>query len=401
MAGELDVTINTLGQYRYRSVNSSGIPGAWNSLNHVVSAFREKRMATQTSTTSNGWRIPLPFEHWGYETLSPPNARCRVRSKLNPLQGQDWEMTGDTAASMSSRRNCQHNTELDFKAVSGALERLKNQRFNAGVFIAEGRKTIDMIRKRSTTIAQDIRTFKKTWGKKIYWKMRGWQTPSYAIKKAKQYRVKQAARAWLEMEYGWNPFLSEVFGAVNQCAILFTRTEAREFVQFRAQEAFYRQVIVPSEVNPNAKFRVSQRVERLSHVRIDVKLDLPALQLATQLGLTNPADILWETIPFSFVLDWFIPIGRWLHGFDAGLGYSFKGGSHSRISKVTDRSAFAISGENASATYQLFGEPLLNRSYRFNRSVFGSFPVGIPVFRNPFSIRRAISAISLIAVALR
>jgi hypothetical protein len=30
------------------------------------------------------------------------------------------------------------------------------------------------------------------------------------------------------------------------------------------------------------------------------------------LGLNNPVGIAWELIPFSFVVDWFVPVGKWL-----------------------------------------------------------------------------------------
>jgi hypothetical protein len=31
-----------------------------------------------------------------------------------------------------------------------------------------------------------------------------------------------------------------------------------------------------------------------------------------QLGLLDPATVLWEIIPYSFVVDWFLPIGSYL-----------------------------------------------------------------------------------------
>jgi hypothetical protein len=36
------------------------------------------------------------------------------------------------------------------------------------------------------------------------------------------------------------------------------------------------------------------------------------LSALRQMGLGNPASILWERLPYSFVIDWFIPIGNYL-----------------------------------------------------------------------------------------
>jgi len=42
--------------------------------------------------------------------------------------------------------------------------------------------------------------------------------------------------------------------------------------------------------------------------------------LAKQLGLTNPVQVLWDAVPMSFVVDWFLPVNKYLSSFDASLG---------------------------------------------------------------------------------
>jgi hypothetical protein len=43
------------------------------------------------------------------------------------------------------------------------------------------------------------------------------------------------------------------------------------------------------------------------------------------LGLANPAALVWEALPLSFVFDWFVPVGNWLQGAtaEAGLEHQF------------------------------------------------------------------------------
>lgn len=36
------------------------------------------------------------------------------------------------------------------------------------------------------------------------------------------------------------------------------------------------------------------------------------MSAARQLGLVDPATVVWELIPYSFVVDWFLPIGSYL-----------------------------------------------------------------------------------------
>lgn len=49
-----------------------------------------------------------------------------------------------------------------------------------------------------------------------------------------------------------------------------------------------------------------------------------------QLGLLNPASLVWELVPFSFVIDWALPIGPVLNAMTAPAGLDFVGGSVSR-----------------------------------------------------------------------
>jgi hypothetical protein len=40
----------------------------------------------------------------------------------------------------------------------------------------------------------------------------------------------------------------------------------------------------------------------------------------SQIGVTNPLSLAWELVPYSFVIDWFIPVGDYLGSFDALVG---------------------------------------------------------------------------------
>lgn len=53
-------------------------------------------------------------------------------------------------------------------------------------------------------------------------------------------------------------------------------------------------------------------------------------RVLNQLGLVNPASLVWELIPYSFVIDWVLPIGPVLSAMTAPAGLDFVGGSTSR-----------------------------------------------------------------------
>lgn len=128
-------------------------------------------------------------------------------------------------------------------------------------------------------------------------------------------------------------------------------------------------------------------------VRLYYEPDNP-MQTAAQLGLANPASLIWELLPLSFVIDYVVPVGDWLNALNADAGLTFKGGcsSHWRQNKTQ----YAGNG----------GDPntWLGRSdvhgYRENRSLhryaFASSPV--PYYPQPSPMVNANRGLNLIAL---
>jgi hypothetical protein len=61
--------------------------------------------------------------------------------------------------------------------------------------------------------------------------------------------------------------------------------------------------------------------------KIDFQIENPLTNTLSSLGLTNPLNVAWELVPFSFVVDWFIPIGDFFNGLIPPQGISNVSGS--------------------------------------------------------------------------
>lgn len=62
-------------------------------------------------------------------------------------------------------------------------------------------------------------------------------------------------------------------------------------------------------------------------VRYTAKVDNPNVWLANRLGLLNPLYWAWDATPWSFVVDWWLPVGDVLQSYTAYLGLSWIDGS--------------------------------------------------------------------------
>jgi len=138
-------------------------------------------------------------------------------------------------------------------------------------------------------------------------------------------------------------------------------------------------------------------LEHHSKVRLDYVMDNDLYQTLGQLGITNPLHALWDRVPWSFVVDWFIPVGNYLGNLDADLGWQFKAGSITRFSKfriptishAVKDNVYPVSGFISVGSFNAY-------AYSFKRSALDSSPSPrIPRFKNPLSGQHIANAIAL------
>lgn len=56
---------------------------------------------------------------------------------------------------------------------------------------------------------------------------------------------------------------------------------------------------------------------------IQYRVDQPVVATLSALGLTDPLTVAWELVPFSFVVDWFVPVNEYLAQVGPPKGISF------------------------------------------------------------------------------
>lgn len=119
-----------------------------------------------------------------------------------------------------------------------------------------------------------------------------------------------AEGTWLEFTFGWKPLIADVYNAVDVLQSEFPTCPVRGSYQGN-------QVTVEK---PN--FYTTRTKTRHLKVRLmaDLRVTNPNLLLANQLGLLNPAAVAWDVIPFSFVVDWFLPVSRFIKTFNDQAG---------------------------------------------------------------------------------
>lgn len=196
---------------------------------------------------------------------------------------------------------------LRISAGNSALADVNSTEFNAPLFIVEWQKTkglyadiCDLFYKQMSDAHRKIR------GKRAF------LPPT----------LRNLAQAWLIARFAITPLLYELQGAV---AVLSKPLPVRRTARgtSRVEREASKTVWNSDGFGPDpSKFAVrwDRKVECVVRNGLLYESELTSFNKLASLGITRPATVLWELIPFSFVLDRFINIGTWLDAIQpAGL----------------------------------------------------------------------------------
>lgn len=295
----------------------------------------------------------------------------------------------------ASKISSMHN-ELDNKI----LKKIKDMKVNLAVVFAERKRTAEMIGNTVIRLFNAVRYVRKGRLRQAAQMLDITVSRRKVRKFNKEYRRTDGARAiasgWLELQYGWLPLLSDIVGAAEAIAQRQS-SEVRDRV--RAKLSTERKW---SSLTTNSNFDlfVDQSYQFEISTGIWFRSTGAVLQSLSSTGITNPVSVAWEVIPFSFIVDWFLPIGAWIDNFDATLGLSFEKGYRTTfLRSQLDRRAYGT--ENPSSNPRYRGMSMSNRKKVYvSRTVLVSFPTpSFPEFENPYKWQRGANLVALLTQA--
>jgi hypothetical protein len=283
-----------------------------------------------------------------------------------------------------------------------ALNKLKDQDINLGTFIAEFGETEKMIASHILKIARGVRKWRAGNPPKLWKLIRGSEGPGYPSRVAAD-TAKRLPASWLELQYGWKPLLSDIYGGIHH----LTKPQRDPFIHVKGYSVRKSAVsMTPSAVAGTSKCWLEFELKQEVWVSLYYLLNSPGLAEVSSLGLLNPAEIVWECLPYSFVVDWIVPIGPWMSSLTADAGYTFQGGSCSRKSELNGGKLRAMYLENvrtptSSVAVTGSGPSLTGGAFDFARTCYTSSPVPGVYIKNPLSALHVANATALLLQVFR
>lgn len=262
-------------------------------------------------------------------------------------------------------------------------EKVKGHNFNLAVSAAQGKQTVDMVRNAVFSIGGAITDLKKGKFASAARRFGVAQRPS-------KLSEKDISGRWLELQYGWLPLISDVYEAAKAYESL--TSDARVNTVTESIQKQWRGNASCEPVNYSCYGNVQENARYIYEMT-------ETLSVPRSLGLTDPLSVAWELIPYSFVVDWFVPIGDYL----ANLNVIPK--LQGRFLLVHTRRFSGSSIEINAKPYKYTVRPTSSCKYIYmKRTVSASLTVPKPVFNSipdAMSPSRIYNAIALVTQRLR
>lgn len=259
----------------------------------------------------------------------------------------------------------------------------------AGVSLLEGRQSLEMIANALRTLAGAARALRRRNLKDFYRRLK--------IPKDRQGKqtAKSFADLWLQYHFGWDPLLSDIYQGLQ---LLVNPIQTYVPVSAKASDGGSDWSSVNNGFTVTTQSRSWTTTVKAGCIVKAIR-DPGAFTLE-QFGLNNPAVLAWESVPYSFVVDWIANVGDFLQSFTAYAGLQLD----REYTTVFHRSeAFGSTVRTPDYTWDLHKK---NSNFK-SKGIYFSRGAGLPnvtlqlkKFKQP-SKTRALTAVSLLLQLLR
>lgn len=145
----------------------------------------------------------------------------------------------------------------------------------------------------------------------------------------KEFRLMpESDRLWLEYRYGWSPLVFDIQSQMKAIYAQDLRDELspknyeRVIASDKREATQSTNLFVPNKDGGSwtGHQTITHKVVANAYAKFQVQDESGFMNRAHEFGIFDIPLTLWELVPYSFVVDWFIPIGTWLQAVQPKFG---------------------------------------------------------------------------------
>lgn len=312
-----------------------------------------------------------------YDTDSDMAYQTAIKVPIWPFGPNDWlwDVQTGTFGSRASMLGDSFGftnqwTSNDDIALIGKLrEQIEGSDFNAGVFLAESQQALNLVTENTRKIFKALKAVRKR-GIRAGLQALGIEAAHKRTSRKLRVTAQEAASLHLQFTYGVKPLMQDIQGAIG----FVSKCLEQPFIQT------YRVSKTKFMVGSNGNLQVTGYARGYTRKRIIARLS--EVSVIKLLGLQDVGSIIWEKIPYSFIADWFIPIGSYLNA--RGLAQSLSGTFVTTSKTLTNKAWIGFRPNIDPVNQKIVQLDQPNSSVLridFSRSVSANIQVPIPTFK--------------------
>jgi len=207
-------------------------------------------------------------------------------------------------------------------------------------------------------------------------------------------RGKQAADAWLEYHFGWEPLVQDIGSSIDalsgtgKASTMSQSISSSHSVRGQDNRSLESHILFPSSDSTGL-----DRHDWTASVKMrgEVRISNPNVAIANQMGFVNPLSVAWEAVPFSFVVDWFANVGQCLSAMTDFAGFSVDRGWTTERLTMTRSYTFNQVNGTGSEYYEEYASKFFSHS-----RASGIASPSLHSALRPIGVQRGATAISLL-----
>lgn len=202
------------------------------------------------------------------------------------------------------------------------------------------------------------------------------------IRKGFRPKAKELGNRWLEYSFGWAPLVKDIYNGIDVLQRPLPSEAIKGIGRYGGRFLNINDGTTLFTAVSTARCEMGGRISVVN----------PNLYVANQLGLVNPAAVVWELIPFSFVVDWFFNVSQVLGTLSDFAGCVIQDGYTTHYDVTNTVYYWPVSSP------QYFYE---NECIEVTRTVGLSGPTLAPKPFTGFSVTRGANSIALLLQLLK
>jgi hypothetical protein len=280
------------------SIDSPPMPGKeyryhwWHGQDGKYEQFNSGRRAkwnpytslTKTAQTDGLWVLQCP----GIPSVAPAHT---LSYGLEGLGLAPMWTTMDNFPTITSSENLNRLTKL--------LAKIKGHSFNAAVTGSQLGELASMVTRTASSFGRSIMALKHG----------DFATAARCLgtsPRPSRLKPNDVGGRWLELQYGWLPSLQDIHAYAKALEAVANGPNKTRFYAVEGNH------VTTYNFDNIAGLGSDSYQLRCKYGRSYCFEQYEELSLSRQLGLLDPLSVIWELAPYSFVVDWFVPIGDWL-----------------------------------------------------------------------------------------